>query len=100
MATTWVPTPTFGSRLAMVRRHLGWNQKEAALRSGLDKASWSNWERGISTPQRMNEVVDKIAAATGADRDWLMWGTPSEGAILTDERSGSSVQQSLAGLAA
>lgn len=102
MSQTWIPAQTFGTRLAMVRRHLGWNIKEAASRTGLDDGSWSNWERG-ALPRNMAEVVERIHQETGADRDWLMWGSEAGATLATDERSGSSVgddEQSLPAIAA
>ena len=81
-ATAWIPTETFGTRLVMVRRHLGWGQSEAAEKCGLDQRSWSTWERGAS-PRNAAQIVAKIAATTGADRDWLMWGTIPADATLS-----------------
>ncbi len=73
---TWVPQQTFGTRLVMVRRHLGWNIRDAAEATGIDDGSWSNWERGVS-PRDMARVVRKIHDATGVDMGWLMWGSGS-----------------------
>lgn len=92
---SWVPEETFGARLVMVRRCLGWNIKEAAARTGLDDGSWSNWERGAS-PRDKADIVERIAAATGADREWLMWGTPSARATPAKQRSGSSLEAGIA----
>lgn len=74
MATTWVPAGSFGVRLLLLRRHLGLTQRQIAARCDLDDGSWSNWEKG-SNPRNMPEVVEKVAAATGVDRDWgYAWG--------------------------
>lgn len=69
----WVPTDTFGARLALIRQHFHWNVLEAATACGLVDQSWSNWEGG-KIPRNMPEVCTKIAAATGADFTWLMVG--------------------------
>lgn len=69
----WRPADTFGSRLAWIRQELHWNVKQAADACGLPDQSWRNWEDGRS-PRSMSDVVQAIAAATGVDRDWLMWG--------------------------
>ena len=66
----------------MVRRRMGWNIKEASAKAGLDDGSWSNWERG-ALPRNLAEVVGRIQAATGVDRDWLVWGTIPADATLS-----------------
>lgn len=72
--TAWVPQDTFGARLALVRHQLGrLSVEEAAQRCGLAPSTWRTWEAGVR-PQDTQEVVRRIAGATGADRDWLMWG--------------------------
>lgn len=80
---SWVPVESFATRLVQLRRHLGWNQGEAAGRCGLDDGSWSNWERGVK-PRDMASIVARIHAATGVDRDWLMWGTGSAANVSGD----------------
>lgn len=37
---------TIAERLRAKRRELGWSQKEAAQRFGVDPSTWSNWEAG------------------------------------------------------
>ena len=70
----WVPVvETFGDRLVLLRRRLGWSQTKAAASCGLDDGSWSNWENG-SHPRDMAKVVRQIHDATGVDMPWLMWG--------------------------
>jgi transcriptional regulator with XRE-family HTH domain len=70
----WVPVDSFGSRLALVRQHMGWNLKEAAEMCGIAPESWRRWERDGRSPTRYLEVVRTIAEATGADYDWLLDG--------------------------
>jgi len=77
--TPWVPEDSFGDRLLRLRRALGLTAEEIAARCDLNRATWSTWENGAS-PRNMGQVVGKIHAATGADREWLMWGTPTLGA--------------------
>ena len=104
----WIPTDSFAHRLTAARREIGLTQKEAAERCGLDDGSWSNWENG-SKPRGMDEVVTKVAAGLGVDRDWLMWGykCPSCGDVrnrcVCDNRrsehlSGQGVLFALAGV--
>lgn len=41
------PAPkTLPERLAAKRRELGWTQKDAARKLGVDPCTWSDWERG------------------------------------------------------
>ena len=75
---TWVPRDTFGARLVLLRRELDLSTEEIAGRCGLNRATWQTWEHG-SSPRNMSAVVAQIALATGADRDWLMWGGPLGG---------------------
>jgi len=75
----WTPdTTSFAARLWSVRRHLGLTQDALALMCGLRSQEISRWEAG-TMPRNLAEVVDKIATATGVDRDWLMWGTDDAG---------------------
>lgn len=69
----WVPTDTFGSRLALIRQHFGWNVLEAATACGLNDQTWRNWEAGTS-PRGMDKVARQIADATGCDYRWLLVG--------------------------
>lgn len=69
----WVPEDSFGIRLIAIRKAQGWTQEQAAAICEVDDGSWSNWENG-SRPRGMDVVVRKIAARTGVNRDWLMWG--------------------------
>lgn len=73
MTETWTPEDTFPARLALVRQRMGWNVQRAADECALDDQSWRNWERGTK-PRELDEVVRKIASATGCDPVWLMFG--------------------------
>jgi hypothetical protein len=71
----WVPDDlTFGARLALVRQRMGWgNVAQAARECGVPTDSWRNWEEGME-PRRIVTICMAIAARTGADIDWLVYG--------------------------
>lgn len=80
-------------RLLVVRKTLGMSAATIAKTVGVRQATWSSWETGATRPYGLDEVVTKIAAATGVDRNWLMWGntqsvciTHSEQISLFDQR--------------
>jgi hypothetical protein len=64
----------FGMRLKLLRLAMGLTRQEIADLCGFDDGSWGNWENGSRRPQAMNEVVRRIAKATGCSAGWLMWG--------------------------
>lgn len=74
LTDAWQPDDTFASRLILVRRQLGLDQRDIAKRCGLSSPTWASWELGTK-PRDMDDVVRKIAAATGCDVVWLMFGT-------------------------
>jgi hypothetical protein len=74
----WLPQGTFIERLFLVRAHMGWNRKEAALASGIPYATWRTWEVGGSMPSDLDATCRKIAHASGCDYVWLMTGHVSE----------------------
>ncbi len=77
VARGWVPdVSTFGARLALVRQRMGWNIKEAAEECGLPVASWRNWEAG-KQPRDLVGVCRRISDRTGAQVQWLVFGSPS-----------------------
>lgn len=79
------------------------SQEQIGRLCGVHPATWNAWEHGTNAPRNMAEAVMTIARATGADRDWLMWGSEAGATLATDERSGSSVgddEQSLPAIAA
>ena len=72
--THWIPdTDTFAARLALVRREMGWNIREAERECGISQNLWSNWEAG-SAPRDQIKVSEKISKRTGVDLVWLMLG--------------------------
>ena len=73
----WLPRGTFVERLYLVRAHMGWNRKEAALACGFPISNWRSWETGNS-PRDYEVVCQRIARATGCDLVWLMTGQASE----------------------
>lgn len=97
MSTTWVPASTFGSRLAEARRVARLSVEEAALACGLKHAAWSMWEREDSSPRNMAEVVEKIEAGLGVDRNYLMWGTLPDGPQRLSREHGAADQEAFSG---
>lgn len=71
----WVPSDTFAARLVLARHQRRLTQQEAADVCGVSRATWALWEGG-AFPRNMPQVISKIAAGMGIDRDWLMWGGP------------------------
>lgn len=71
----WVPSDTFAARLVLARHQRRLTQQEAADVCGVSRATWALWEGG-AFPRNMPQVISKIAAGMGVDRDWLMWGGP------------------------
>jgi hypothetical protein len=74
----WIPdTTTFAARLALIRREMRWNLKEASAECGLPSMnSWGNWEAG-SMPRNYMDAVDLIVKRTRVNRMWLMMGEGS-----------------------
>lgn len=72
----WIPDDgKFGTRLAMVRQHMGWgNVVKAAEECGLPANSWRNWERDNRIPHNVVPVAAAIELRTGVDSDWLIRG--------------------------
>jgi len=78
--SVWVPsTEAFGTRLAMVRQHEGWNAKEAAIACGLPQQSWRDWELRGARPRDLLAVCRAITDRTGVDLYWLLTGQVSVG---------------------
>jgi transcriptional regulator with XRE-family HTH domain len=77
----WVPEPaTFGTRLLLVRREMGWHNADAAAREyGLPKESYRYWEKDLSVPRHMIESCLRISARTGVDFGWLFGGPTMAG---------------------
>ena len=70
----WVPPDTFAHRLRVLRAELDLTVEQIARECDLKPATWSTWENG-RMPHNITDVVQKINAGTGVDRDWLMWGS-------------------------
>ena len=70
-----VAADTLAARLILLRHELGWSQREAAEATGVPYGTWQGMESGRET-RGMDRHIVKIAAASGYDRDWLMWGGP------------------------
>jgi transcriptional regulator with XRE-family HTH domain len=79
----WIPQDTLALRLILVRRVLGLSQRAAAAQCDLTFGEWQSMEAG-SAARGVAEKVTKISAATGVDRDWLMWGGPLRSAAGSD----------------
>lgn len=71
----WIPSDNFGSRLFLVRRQKRMTVEQIAKLCGIAQPTWTTWENG-ARPRDMVATIGKIVAATGVDRDWLMWGGP------------------------
>lgn len=83
-AETWIPEDTFGSRLLLLRRHRHMTVEQIAKLCGIAQPTWTTWENG-ARPRDFLKAVQKITAATGVDRNWLLWGSsdPQNG-VSTD----------------
>lgn len=68
-----IPADTFAARLVLVRVHKGMTIDEAATATGLNRQSWSNWEKGM-VPRDQLDVVQIISEKLDIDREWLLWG--------------------------
>lgn len=74
----WVGSlDTFAERLAVIRQHMSWNIKEAALACGLPATSWRQWELEGREPRNYIDTVKRISARTRCDYGWLLDGRPS-----------------------
>ena len=76
----WVPDPTsdFGARLALVRQHMAWNVRAAALACHLDPESWRAWEQHGRKPRDYVHVCQTISFVTGCNLPWLMGAAGGE----------------------
>lgn len=69
----WRPADTMANRLVLLRREMHWTQREAAMACAVPYGSWQSLEDGRDA-RGLDRKISAIAAATGVDRDWLMWG--------------------------
>lgn len=71
-----IPLDTFANRVMLARVHAGFQTiDDAAKRCGLNRQSWSNWEKGMK-PRDLLDVVEAISDGLGVDRNWLLFGGP------------------------
>lgn len=68
-----IPRDSFALRLISLRHELDLSQEQVADLCGVKRPTWATWENG-SIPRNMAEQAQKIARATGYDRDWLLYG--------------------------
>ena len=69
---TWIPElSTFGSRLALLRHHMGWNITEAARSCGVSESAWRDWELRNQLPRNVQLITMQIHVATGCSAPWL-----------------------------
>jgi transcriptional regulator with XRE-family HTH domain len=62
---------TLGERIAALRGHRGWSQRELARRSGVRQSLLSELERDMKT-YAMGHVLVKLAQALGVSTDALL----------------------------
>lgn len=79
-----VPEDTLAHRLRIVRRDLGWSQREAAARTGLSFGDWQSIENGHDA-RGLDKKVKAIAEASGYNAVWIMWGEIPDGLPATTE---------------
>lgn len=83
-----IPADTFAARLMLARMHAGHlSIREAAERTGLNYASWANWEQGMR-PRDLLAIVAKVSDGLEVDHDWLLFGGPLAGARGMPTRPG------------
>lgn len=76
-AGAWIPADTFGTRLFIIRRQKGLTVEAIAKLCGVAHPTWTTWENGAK-PRDLVAAIEKISAAVGVDKQWLMWGGPLE----------------------
>jgi transcriptional regulator with XRE-family HTH domain len=73
-----IPTiDDLGARLALIRWHMGWNQKQAAEACGVPAATWRDWETYRRAPRQLVQVAARISQVTGVDEYWILTGRRS-----------------------
>ncbi|WP_236738154.1 helix-turn-helix domain-containing protein, partial [Mycobacteroides abscessus] len=85
----WVPADTLAARVVVLRNALRMSRREFSQLTGLTENALQGIESGRS-PHKLTEKIQAIHRATGASREWLMWGgqLATEGAsstVLTHE---------------
>lgn len=81
----WVPADTLAARVVVLRNALGISRREFSRLTGLTENALQGIEDGRS-PHKLTDKIQAIHEATGASREWLMWG-----GRLTSGRSSESV---------
>lgn len=89
-ATGVRPADTFPVRLAIVRAVHGWNYDQAAKATGIGAETWRTWEKGKRHCTDVPGVAAKIAAVTGLDAVWIVFGGP----LASVAEGGSPIGQS------
>lgn len=69
------PAPTFGARLAALRKQFGWTQPQLAKELGITLAALTYYERQAKNPTA--DFVSKVAETFGVSTDDLL-GIPSK----------------------
>jgi len=88
-----IAADTLAARLLLLRHEMGWSQRKAATLTGVPYRVWQGMESGLET-RGLDRHVVAIAAASGYDRDWLMWGGPlSDPTSPTTPDAGSVTRQ-------
>lgn len=76
-----IPEDTIANRLVLARKVAGnLSAREAAMRCGIGRGTWQNWEHGHPTP-RLDDLRT-IAEVLGVSFTWLVEGGP-----LSDPRT-------------
>ena len=70
-----MPEDTLAHRLMLIRDELGWSQRVAAEICGISFGEWQSMENGARA-RGLDEKVARIAAGSGYDPIWIMWGGP------------------------
>lgn len=70
LSATHVPEWSIGDRLRKAREDAGLEQRELAERAGISRATVSNAERGVGTPN--TATLRSWAHATGVSLAWLV----------------------------
>lgn len=93
-AEAWIPTDTFGTRLFIIRKEKRLTVEAIAKLCGIAHPTWTTWENGAK-PRDIVTAIEKISAALGVDKQWLMWGGPLTDGSGSDFRRSSRPDSSL-----
>lgn len=70
--TTILPDMDTGERIKQVRAHLGLSQAELGALAGVSKSAVSQWERGLTLPER--DALMALQRARMISAEWVMHG--------------------------